>query len=52
MGGAFWTTGYFINTVSILGSESSVSSYVKNQAIEKDYVVVHLDKPILFEYIL
>ena len=51
-GGAFWTTGYFINTISRLGSESSVRTYVKNQGIEEDYTVLHLDKPILFDYIV
>lgn len=51
-GGAFWTTGYFVNTVSRLGSESTVSIYVKNQGVEKDYVKLHDDKPILFDFIL
>lgn len=51
-GGAFWTSGYFINTVSRLGSETSVSNYVKNQGTEKDYTVLHKDSPTLFDHIL
>jgi REP element-mobilizing transposase RayT len=50
-GGAFWTTGYFINTVSRHGSESSVRTYVQNQGIEKNYTKLHEDKPIFFDFI-
>ena len=51
-GGAFWTSGYFINTVSRKGSETSVTNYVKNQGVEKEYSVLHKDSPTLFDYIL
>jgi REP element-mobilizing transposase RayT len=30
-GGAFWTTGYYINTVGQYGNEKVISEYVKNQ---------------------
>lgn len=40
-GAAFWSTGYFINTVSRHGSESSVSLYVRNQGQASSYRVVH-----------
>jgi REP element-mobilizing transposase RayT len=33
-GGSFWTSGYFVNTVSRHGSESVIATYVKNQGIE------------------
>src|ERR1035437_10354165 len=33
-GGKFWTSGYFINTVSRHGSESGIANYVKNQGIQ------------------
>ena len=51
-GGAFWTSGYFINTVSRKGSETSVTNYVKNQGVEKEYSVLHKDSPTLFDHIL
>lgn len=40
-GGEFWTDGYFVNTVSRFGDESSISQYVREQGIEKEYVVLH-----------
>jgi REP element-mobilizing transposase RayT len=36
-GGEFWSDGYFVNTVSKHGGEKTISQYVKNQGIEKDY---------------
>ena len=42
-GGNLWTSGYFVNTVSKFGDESSISKYVKEQGIEKDYVELHKD---------
>ena len=36
-GGAFWSTGYFINSVSRSGSESSVRAYVQQQGQAKNY---------------
>lgn len=40
-GGEFWTDGYFINTVSKFGDESTISKYVREQGLEKAYKVLH-----------
>ncbi len=40
-GGAFWSNGYFVNTVSKFGDEKTMSRYVREQGIEKDYEVLH-----------
>ena len=40
-GGEFWTDGYFVNTVSRFGDESTISKYVKEQGIEKEYKTLH-----------
>ena len=48
-GGAFWGTGYFINTVGRAGSEVAVSEYVRNQGREREYVKIHSDQLKLFE---
>ena len=43
-GGEFWSDGFFVNTVSKFGDESSISSYVREQGIEKEYTVLHKEK--------
>ena len=43
-GGEFWTDGYFVNTVSKFGNESTISKYVREQGVEKDYTVLHKGK--------
>ena len=40
-GGEFWTDGYYVNTVSRFGDESTISRYVKEQGLEKEYTVLH-----------
>jgi putative transposase len=40
-GGEFWSDGYFANTVSKFGDETSISRYVRDQGLEKDYTVLH-----------
>ncbi len=40
-GGEFWTDGYFVNTVSKFGDETSISRYVREQGLEKEYTVLH-----------
>jgi putative transposase len=40
-GGEFWTDGYFVNTVSKFGDENTISRYVREQGIEKQYNVLH-----------
>ena len=43
-GGEFWTDGYFVNTVSKFGDESTISKYVRDQGLEKEYTVLHKTK--------
>ena len=43
-GGEFWTDGYFVNTVSKFGDESSITKYVRNQGLEKEYTILHSSK--------
>ena len=34
-GGEFWTDGYFVNTVSKFGDETSISRYVRDQGLKR-----------------
>ena len=43
-GGEFWSDGYFINTVSKFGDESTISKYVREQGLEKTYKVITQNK--------
>ena len=43
-GGEFWTDGYFVNTVSKFGDETSITKYVRDQGLEKEYTVLHRSK--------
>ena len=43
-GGEFWTDEYFVNTVSKFGGESSISQYIRDQGLEKEYTVLHKEK--------
>jgi len=43
-GGEFWTDGYFVNTVSKFGDETSISKYVRDQGLEKEYTILHKSK--------
>ncbi|WP_281991547.1 IS200/IS605 family transposase [Aquimarina aggregata] len=40
-GGSLWSSGYFVNTVSKFGDERTISKYVRDQGIEKDYKMLH-----------
>jgi len=40
-GGEFWSDGYFVNTVSKFGDEKSISTYVCNQGVSKEYKALH-----------
>jgi REP element-mobilizing transposase RayT len=40
-GGEFWSDGYFVNTVSKFGDEKTITNYVKEQGVDKDYKVLH-----------
>ena len=43
-GGHLWSSGYFVNSVSKFGDEQSMSKYVKNQGLEKEYTLLHKGK--------
>jgi putative transposase len=47
-GGAFWTSGYFINTVGKQGNENSIAEYVKNQGRVNEYKQLHRTQLSLF----
>jgi len=47
-GGAFWTSGYFVNTVGRASSEQAVAEYVKTQGRAKEYVKLHSGQLSLF----
>ena len=47
-GGEFWTDGYFVNTVSRFGDETTISKYVKEQGLEKEYKVLHKETQLTF----
>jgi len=34
--GEFWTDGYFVNTVSKFGDETTITKYVRDQELEKN----------------
>ena len=40
-GGEFWTSGYYVNTVSKFGDESSISKYVREQGGGNEYKQLH-----------
>ena len=40
-GREFWSDGFFVNTASKFGSEDTISKYVRNQGIEKEYKELH-----------
>lgn len=43
-GGEFWSDGYYISTVGRNKNEQAISTYVKNQGKEKEYIVIHKDQ--------
>ena len=47
-GGAFWTSGYFVNTVSRNGNEETIQQYVKGQGREQEYKRLHQTQLSLF----
>jgi len=40
-GGAFWGSGYYINTVGRHSNEQIIAQYVKNQGKKEEYQVLH-----------
>ena len=49
-GGEFWSGGYFVNTVSKFGSETTITEYVKNQGKEMEYKQLHNEQLQLFSF--
>jgi len=43
-GSEFWTDGFFVNTVSEFRDESSITKYVRDQGLEKEYTVLPTSK--------
>jgi putative transposase len=39
--GEFWSDGYFVNTISKFKVEETITKYVKEQGIEKEYKVLY-----------
>ena len=40
-GGEFWSDGYYVSTVGKHGNEDTISRYVREQGVEKEYKVLH-----------
>jgi len=47
-GGAFWSSGYFVNTVSRHGSEATITDYVASQGRTEEYKRLHVQQLNLF----
>ncbi len=47
-GGSFWSSGYFVNSVSRHGSEDTIRRYVRDQGIEEEYNALHVGQLSLF----
>lgn len=47
-GGAFWSSGYFVNTVGRYGSEEAIRQYVREQGREQEYRTLHSQQLSLF----
>lgn len=48
-GGAFWSSGFFINSVSRHGSEETIRRYVREQGVEPEYTTLHEGQLVLFD---
>ena len=48
-GGSFWSSGFFINSVSRHGSEETIRQYVREQGVEPEYTTLHSGQLVLFE---
>lgn len=49
-GGAFWTSGFYVNTVALYGSENAVRNYIKSQGKKPSYQELHRCQPTLFDH--
>jgi len=47
-GGAFWSSGFFVNTVSRHGTESAIRNYVAKQGRAQEYKKLHTQQLRLF----
>ena len=47
-GGAFWSSGYYINTVGRHGSEETIRDYVASQGRQQEYRQLHSQQLELF----
>lgn len=48
-GGAFWSSGYFINTVGRHGSEAAIQRYVQQQGRKQEYQRLHVQQLTLLD---
>ena len=49
-GGAFWSSGYYVNTVGRSGSEETIRDYVAGQGRQQEYRRLHSQQLELFEW--
>jgi putative transposase len=47
-GGAFWSSGYYINTIGRHGSEETIRDYVASQGRQQEYRLLHSQQLELF----
>jgi len=47
-GGAFWSSGYYINTVGRHGSEETIRDYIAGQGRQQEYRQFHSQQMELF----
>ncbi len=48
-GGAFWSSGYYANTVGRYGSEATIRDYIAGQGRQGEYRQLHTQQLDLFE---
>jgi len=39
-GGEFWTNRFYVKSISKFGYETTISKYLRNQEVEKDYTIL------------
>ena len=47
-GGAFWTSGYFVSTVGLHGSEETIAEYIREQGKQEEYRTIQGKQTTLF----
>lgn len=48
-GGAFWSSGFYINTIGRHGSEETIRRYVQEQGSQREYKRLHSQPVELFQ---